>query len=167
MASPRRKNRKLQIKPDAYRVGETVTKERAAKLGGIEDVPIARANHGQVILRRQQAKIECTLDSYRYRRMITDEQHQAGVMFRWAYHAAVRLIPVAEPDWTRVDGGAGGSGADKPTLARRRMQAARGALTIEQFAVVETVAGWDSLAGNSRRLTSLRHGLDELFRLWF
>jgi hypothetical protein len=35
MASLRRKNRKLQIKPDAYCVGETVTKERAAKLGGI------------------------------------------------------------------------------------------------------------------------------------
>jgi hypothetical protein len=40
-------------------------------------------------------------------------------------------------------------------------------LTAEQYAVVETVAGWDALAGNSRRLSNLRQGLDELFRLWF
>jgi hypothetical protein len=60
-----------------------------------------------------------------------------------------------------------GRGEDKPTMARRRIKAAQAALTAEQYAVVETVAGWDALAGNSRRLAKLRDGLDELYRLWF
>ena len=167
MASPRRKNRQRQIKPDAYRVGETVTKERASKLGGIVERPLAYANSGKIVHRRQEAKIECTLDMYRIRSDISDQQHEAGIMFRWAYHAGARTIQVAEPDWTRVDGGIGPSGIDKPTIARRRMQAARAALTAEQWVVVETVAGWDALAGGTRRLNNLRAALDELFRLWF
>ena len=88
-------------------------------------------------------------------------------MFRWSYLSAARTIKVADPEWSRVDGGMGLPGEDKPTVARKRLQAAREALTAEQYAVVETVAGWDALAGNSRRLTKLHDGLDELYRLWF
>jgi hypothetical protein len=88
-------------------------------------------------------------------------------MFRWSYLTAARTIKVADPDWTRVDGGAGLPGEDRPTMARRRLKAALGVHTVEQYAVVEAVAGWDALAGNSRRLTKLRDGLDELYRLWF
>jgi hypothetical protein len=113
MASARRKNRKLQIKPDAYRIGETVTPERAAKLGGIAERPLTYANKGAIVSRRQEARIECTLDSYRYRRMISDEQHQAAMLFRWAYLTAARTIKVSEPDWARVERGVGPSGADK------------------------------------------------------
>jgi hypothetical protein len=162
-----RKYRKLQIKPDAYRVGETATPERAAKLGGVAERPLAYANTGKIVHRRQEARIECTLDAYHYRRMISDEQHQAAVLFRWCYLTAARTTKVADPDWNRIDGGTAITGEDKPTLARRRLQAARDTLTGEQYAVIETVAGWDALAGNSRRLTNLRQGLDELFRLWF
>lgn len=167
MASPRRRSRKLQIKPDAYRIGETVTPERAAKVGGIVERPLAYANKGAIVSRRQEAKIECTLDAYRFRSMITNEQHQAAVLFRWAYLTAARTIKVADPDWTRIDGGTAPSSADRPTVARIRLKAAHGALTEEEYSVVEAVAGWDCTAGNSRRLTKLRNGLDELFRLWF
>ena len=59
MASPRRKYRKLQIKPDAYRVGETTTPERAAKLGGVVERPLAYANTGRIVHRRQEVRIEC------------------------------------------------------------------------------------------------------------
>ena len=99
--------------------------------------------------------------------MITDEQRQAAVLFRWCYLTAARTIKVADPDWSRIDGGTAITGEDRPTVARIRLKAAQGALTAEQYAVIETVAGWDALAGNSRRLTNLRQGLDELFRLWF
>jgi hypothetical protein len=167
MASPRRKNRKLIIKPDAYRVGETTTPERAAKLGGVVERPLAYANTGRIVHRRQEVRIECTLDAYKFRHMITDEQHQAAVLFRWCYLTAARTIQVADPDWSRIDGGTAITGEDRPTVARIRLKAAQGALTAEQYAVIETVAGWDALAGNSRRLTNLRQGLDELFRLWF
>ena len=167
MASPRRKNRKLQIKPDAYRVGETATKERAAKLGGIVDRPLGYANGGRIVNRRQEVRIECTLDAYKFRRMITDDQHQAAVLFRWCYLTAARTIKVADPDWSRIDGGVAITGEDKPAIARIRLKKAQEALTVEQYAVVEDVAGWDATAGNSRRLTKLRQGLDELFRLWF
>ena len=156
MPSAKRKNCKLQIKPEAYRVGETATPERAKKFGGIVKRPLAYANSGRVVHRRQEARVECTLDAYRFRSMITDEQHQAAVLFRWAYLTAARTIKVSEPDWTRVDGGQGPSGMDKPTMARRRIQAASAALTAEQYAVVETVAGWDALAGGTRRLVNLR-----------
>jgi hypothetical protein len=167
MASPRRKNRKLQIKPDAYRVGEEVNKFRKKQLGSVVERPLAYANSGKIVHRRQEARIECTLDAYRFRSMISDEQHQAAVLFRWAYQTAARLMKVSEPNWTRVDGGRGESGTDKPTVARRRLRAASEALTSEQYAVIEAVAGWDSTAGNSRRLETLRAGLNELFRLWF
>jgi hypothetical protein len=167
MASPRRKNRKLQIKPDAYRIGETVTPERAAKLRGIVERPLAWANKGAIVSRRQEARVECTLDGYRYRSMISDQQHQAAILFRWAYLTASRHIKVSEPDWTRVDGGTVVPGEDKPTMARRRLQAAQKALTLSQYEVVETVAGWNATAGNSRKLDQLRAGLDELYRLWF
>ena len=168
MASPKkRKYRKLQIKPDAYRVGETATKERASKLGGVVERPLAYANNGRVMNRRQEVRVECTLDAYRFRHMITDDQHQAAVLFRWCYLTAARTIRVADPDWSRIDGGVAITGEDRPTVARIRLKAAQDALTAEQYAVIETVAGWDALAGNSRRLTNLRQGLDELFRLWF
>lgn len=173
MASPRRKNRKLQIKPDAYRVGETATPERARQLGGVVERPLAYANSGKLVHRRQEARIECTLDAYRFRRMFApddetnENRYQAAILFRWAYLTAARTIKVSEPDWTRVDGGAVLPGEDKPTMARRRLRAAQAALSFEQYAVIETVAGWDALAGNSRRLEKLRCGLDELFRLWF
>lgn len=52
-------------------------------------------------------------------------------------------------------------------MARKRLKAAQDALTVEQYAAVETVAGWDALAENSVRLTNLRQGLDEFLRLWF
>jgi hypothetical protein len=167
MASPRRKYRKLQIKPDAYRVGETATKERAAKLGGIVERPLAYANSGRIVHRRQEVRIECTLDAYKFRHMITDEQHQAAVLFRWCYLTAARTIKVADPDWSRIDCGTAITGEDRPTVARIRLKKAQEALTAEQYAVVENVAGWDDTAGNSRKLTHLRQGLDELFRLWF
>jgi hypothetical protein len=51
-------------------------------------------------------------------------------------------------------------------MARRRLQAAQKALTLGQYEVVETVAGWDATAGNSRKLEMLRAALDELYRLW-
>jgi hypothetical protein len=39
----------LQIKPGAYRIGETVTEERAWKLGGIVDRPLTYAVKGQIV----------------------------------------------------------------------------------------------------------------------
>jgi hypothetical protein len=167
MASPRRKYRKLQIKPDAYRVSETTTPERAAKLGGVVERPLAYANTGRIVHRRQEVRIECTLDAYKFRHMITDEQHQAACMFRWCYLTAARTIKVSDPDYSRIDGGTAITGEDKPTPARRRLREANAALSAEQCAVVENVAGRDDTAGNSRKLTHLRQGLDELFRLWF
>ncbi len=163
----KRKYRKLQIKPDAYRVGETVTKERAEKLGGIVERPLAYANSGGIVLHRQEAKVECTLDGYKYRSMISDEQHQAGIMFRAAYLSAARFMKVADPTLGPIDGNDAAKGREKATLARIRLKEAGEALTSQQFAVVEAVAGWDTLAGNSRRLDNLRVGLDELYRMWF
>src|ERR1700677_1108338 len=105
MASKNRKYRKLQIKPDAYRVGEEVNEFRKKQLGGVAERPLAYANCGKIVHRRQEAKVECTLDGYRFRSMISDEQHQAGVMFRWCYLTAARTIKVADPDFSRIDGG--------------------------------------------------------------
>lgn len=48
------------------------------------------------------------LDAHRSRSVITDQQHQAAILFRWAYLTASRHINVSEPDWTRVDGGVAG-----------------------------------------------------------
>jgi hypothetical protein len=166
-AKKKRKYRKLQIKPDAYRVGETVTKERAEKLGGIVERPLAYANSGGIVLRRQEAKIECTLDGYKYRSMISDQQHQAGIMFRAAYHSAARGMQVADPTLGPIDGCDSTKGHEKATQARMRLKEADDVLTFQQYSVVEAVAGWDTLAGNSRRLDNLRAGLDELYRMWF
>jgi hypothetical protein len=168
MAPSRRKNRKLQIKADAYRVGETVTPERAKKLGGIEDRPIAYANKGQVALKRQQARIECTLDSYRYRRKISDEQHQAGMKFRTSYMNAVRSPGVVDLTAIRVDNSKPVDPEKPPDFwDRKTIRQAQETLTLGQYEVVENVAGWDGLAGNTRKLDVLRAGLDELYRVWF
>jgi hypothetical protein len=167
-SSKKRKYRKLQIKPDAYRVGETATPERAAKLGGIVERPLAYANNGQIVHRRQEARVECTLDAYRFRSMISDEQHQAGMMFRTAYMNAARSKGVVDLSAIRVDNRKPVDPNQPPDVwGRKTLKEAQEAMSIEQYAVVETVAGWDALAGNSRRLTMLRYGLDELYRMWF
>jgi hypothetical protein len=110
------------------------------------------------------------------------QQRQVAVLFRWAYLTAARTIKVADPDWSHpdwshpdwshpdwnhVDGGTAITGEDRPTVARVRLEAAQEAQAAEQYAVIETVAGWDALAGNSRRLERLRDGLEELYRMRF
>jgi hypothetical protein len=129
MASPRRKNWKLQIKPDAYRIGETVTPERAAKLGGIAERPLSYADKGVIVSRRQEARIECTLDSYRYRRMISDEQHQVAMLFRWAYLTAARTIKVSETGRAWM-GLRAPSGADKAPHGTPALRFARSSPTL-------------------------------------
>ena len=169
MGSPaaKRRYRRLQIKPDAYRVGDTATKEREHQLGGLVERPLAYANNGQIVHRRQEAKVECVLDGYYYRSMISDAQRQAGIMFRSAYLAAARGVRVSDPMASPSDGATAADRGDRLTQSRIRMKEAQEALSDPQYAVVEAVAGWDTLAGNGRRLDTLRAGLYELYRLWF
>lgn len=62
------------------------------------------------------------------------------------------------------EGGSGEQDEDKSTKARERIKAAQNVLALEQYAMIETVAGWNCTAGNIRKLMLLRAGLDELFR---
>ena len=166
-AASKRKNRKLQIKPEAYRVGETTTKERAAKLGGIVERPLGYANSGKIVHRRQEAKVECTLDIYRIRCVLTDDQFQAGMKFRTAYMNAARTPGVVDLSAIRVDNS---KPVDPETPSdvwgRSQIKQAHDALSMEQYVVLESVAGWDCLAGGTRRLNNLRVALDVLYDMW-
>ena len=162
-----KKYRKLQIKHDAYRVGDTATPERIKKIGGIDDRPIAYANNGRVALKRQQAKVECTLDAYRFRRTIDDNQYNAGMMFRWSYLKSARFIKVVDYQSISGCGGNAADAAESESQARIRVQEARENLTQPQYFVIEAVCGWDETAGNSNRMDTMKRALDNLYNLWF
>jgi hypothetical protein len=91
---------------------------RKKQIGGVAERSLAYANSGRIVHRRQEARIECTLDAYKFRHVITDEQHQAACMFRWCYLTAARTVKVTDPDYSRIDGAVLATREDKPTLAR-------------------------------------------------
>lgn len=115
------------------------------------------AKRSAVKIRR---KLECALDSYRFCSMVSDNQYQAGMMFRWSYLWAVRDLEVTDNGRLKlieidsaVDGG-------------QHIAEAEQNLSLIEFAVVSDVCGWDKSVG-AHRLKTLRTSLDKLFCLWF
>jgi hypothetical protein len=156
--------RKYKKKALPVRLGEQVTKERRRKHGGIKTEILGRDLRGKVIIRRQRAAAECTLDVYSIRQTITDEQYQAGLKFRIAYLRAVLRIRVS-------DIGYGCRGDDEmsvilPLYSEQLLRKAYQKLSLEQRSVIISVCGHDEWAGGIYRLHWLRSGLDVLAQLW-
>ena len=157
----KRENKKKSL---SLAVGETATKERRQQGGGIITETLSRDSAGKASLKRQRAAAECALDAYLLRGYLTQAQYEAGLKFRMAYLRAVLLIKVH-------DQGAGSQGDPGmagliPIYSERILQEAYAVLRKAQRQIVISVCGHDQWAGRDYKITSLRHGLDSLAKIW-
>ena len=156
--------RKYKKKALPARCGDRATAERRRQLGGIIAEVVDRDLRGNPVIRRDRAVIECHLDIYKYREMISIPEHEAGTIFRKAYQRYVLRIKVDDD----VQGGR--ADAEMAMLSipasKKLLDQAHAALSLPQWMMVEAICGLDDTAGGTSRFETFRRGLEVLVDLW-
>lgn len=145
------------------------TKEREAQDGGVLRDRAVEANSQ---MRAWRARCQCQLDAYLLRRNIDGPEHEAGMRVRVAWQRAVLGIRVDDSISKLQDGrdtaavNCAEGAIEQLSQSRKLLQDVRAALSDVQHDVVIAVCGQDETAGNGRRLTELRRGLETMARHW-
>lgn len=164
MSKKTKAKRKYKKKALPARIGEFATMERCRQLGGMITEVVDRDLRGSPIMKRHKAKIECHLDIYRYREMISIPEHEAGTIFRKAYQRYVLRIKVEDD----VQGGR--ADAEMAMLSipasKKLLDQAHAVLSLPQWMMIEAICGLDDTAGGTSRFATFRRGLEVLVDLW-
>lgn len=147
------------------KLGETATKERAKKDGGIVEEVVKRALNGAVTLNRQRVRMPTLIDEYYLTGRITDEQKETGLRFRSYYRIAAGIGGVSSFAKLRAGGKPGNS--DNAIFCRDKIKEAAQILG-KRYQAVESVCVFDERPGDGgwRKMIALRDGLNELYELW-
>lgn len=156
---------KLSNKNIPIRIELLATPERARQEGGVVLDYYAVAPNSRVLAVRSKARCECKLDGYFLFGKIAKDEHAAGIMFREAWQS-FEGIKTRDSTVQTFGTGDGSNAIDRLIAGERRLKEAHTALRHKQWDVVVSVCGENEPAGGSKRLATLRRGLDALSRLW-
>ncbi|MEJ0062547.1 MAG: hypothetical protein WDO70_04950 [Alphaproteobacteria bacterium] len=155
---------KRRKKIPAILTGDASTPERQRRNGGIAREVIARDNHGEAMMFRFKAAIDCALDAYFQRGVLTQTEYMAGMKFRHAYLRAVLKVRVED-----IDSGSHGDPEMAfltPIYSERILREAYSVLSASQKALIIAVCGHDEWAGGFYKLQTLHRGLEKMIDLW-
>ncbi|MEJ0061656.1 MAG: hypothetical protein WDO70_00245 [Alphaproteobacteria bacterium] len=155
---------KRRKKIPAILTGDASTPERQRRNGGIAREVIARDNHGEAMMFRFKAAIDCALDAYFQRGVLTQTEYMAGMKFRHAYLRAVLKVRVED-----IDSGSHGDPEMSfltPIYSERVLREAYETMSAKQKAVIVAVCGHDEWAGGTSKLKILHRGLEKLAGIW-
>jgi len=137
--------------------GMVPTKERRKQNGGVVSEVIER--DGDSLTKRYRAVWECPLDAYLGKGLITERQYVVGLMFRQAYHRAVKSKSAAQNRLAL-------SSSTREGLSEKVLKSAYKKLSPHNMGSIIDICGHDLPAQDSVKLGRLQKGLGELADLW-